>query len=344
MNDDQLDTLLQETFTAHEHLADPDLAVALATRPPRRTRRVAATLAAVTVAATVAVGTVYVATRGDSDRVVGPSTAATATESLDEQALQAQQNEANAAAARQQATELLKTVPVLPGATRHDQAPLSTLAEPSVSLAGPATSTAWWTAPGSSDEAVAYFLAHPPEGLTSDSTSANINGSEGPEVDLLEYLVPGYPPLASPTLLVEIAPTADGVVVRADAYVAPEAARLASSFVADVTSIDITVLKGIDVLSRTTVSDPAQVDQFATEFNSLHAYGEFAHTCPAPIGQPPVRRIVFHTPTGDVIAQEPPYTCSHTLTITRDRRPLDPAVTESFEFQGLIDAIAPLAH
>jgi len=344
MNDDQLSTLLRETFTAHEHLADPDRAIALAARSPRRTRRVAATLAAVTVAATVTVGTAYVATRGDGDRVTDPAATSgpTTSESIDEKALQAQQNEANQAAAQQLAGELLGKVPVLPGATRHDQAPVSTLAEPSVGLAGPPASTAWWTAPGNLDEAVAYFLLHPPEGLTSDSNTANINGNEGPEVDMLEYLVPGYPAHSTPTLLVEVAPTADGVVVRADAYVLSEAARLSSSFVEDASSVEITVLRGTAVVNRTTVDDPSQLGQLVEQFNSLRAYSEFAHSCPPMTGEPVFRRLVFHTRTGDLVAKESPYSCSQTLAIVRNGQRLDPSVTESFELLDALDAIAPL--
>ena len=334
-----LDELLRETFTAHEHLADTDRAVSLAREPRRFGHHVARVLlAAVAVAAVVVTGTLIVQSQPSfhSER-----TAPLTTPTVDEKTMQAQQNEANVAAARQHAVELLDRLPTLPGAIRHDQAPGSTLAEPSVSLAGVPATTTWWTAPGTSDEAVAFFLNHPPEGLVTDGNTAGVYGEVGPKVHLVEYTDPEVPSQSAPRLLVEIAPAADGVVVRADAYVPPEAARLASSYVEDVTSVEITVLKGTEVASHMTVGDPTQVERLAAEFNSLRAYWSFVHSCPVQLGDPAVRRLVFHTSTGDLIANEPPFTCSHTLRIFRAGQALD-QVTESLEFQATLDAVAPL--
>ena len=79
LTDDELGALLDETFTAHEHLADPDRARALAAEPRApRARRGPVLLAAAASVALVAGGTAYLvspARRPGDHRGPGQTTA-----------------------------------------------------------------------------------------------------------------------------------------------------------------------------------------------------------------------------------------------------------------------------
>jgi hypothetical protein len=337
-----LDQLLRETFTAHEHLADADRAVALARTPARRSRAVAVTLAAIAIAASVVIGTTYVATRDDSARLAGPVTTQTATASLDEQAIKAAQDARNQAEAQALAVSLLDEVPVMPGAKRFDKPPVPQLAEDNMGVGGQLfdqRGRTWWTAPVSTDAVASFFLSHQPDGLERDDQPGWSSDPNNTRAYFLTYHASTTSPtVLGPELVIQWEAVEGGVVIRADSWVGWRPTRLASSYLnGSATSATIVTLRNSEETGRQVVDGDA-LTRLATAYDGLLGTAFGVHGCPAILNRI-THRVVFHTATANLSVLETGG-CDPGLEVRLDGNPLDPILLETDEFRDLLANLA----
>jgi hypothetical protein len=136
--------------------------------------------------------------------------------------------------------EALASVPTLPQAVLVDRAPSAELELPwSYPSNGALVDRAgFWTAPGTGTEAVAYYRAHPPTGMS--LTGEGKTGSPGQE--RFEVIF-GNPDVSRDTPWIQISVVAyrDGVAVRVDAMAVWIPTKLARAYIGVVDSVDITV-------------------------------------------------------------------------------------------------------
>jgi hypothetical protein len=338
-----LDQLLRETFTAHEHLADPDRAVALARTPARRHRPVAVTLAAIAIAASVVIGAAYVATRDGSGSVTDPAT--TGPTPAQTTAVPPR-SPTSPAEAQQLAQALLDAIPELPGGLSVDSSPVPKLAKPTVSVNSTdhtRSATTWWTSPASLDDAVSFYLAHLPPGMELQETAAGTStDQDGVVVKFIQYVATDAPPFGGPLLFIDVISTGDGVAVRADSFVNWAPARDPDSLVAGVTSVDVSLLRG-DTLVSTIAVEGADLARLVDYFNALEGPASFVHGCMNITANAPHYRLAFHTGAGVVVADSTIYwMCEPGLTVGVDGRRLEQRLAVTNELSGLLHDILPL--
>lgn len=271
MNDDELGTLLRDTFTAHEKFADQDRAVVLARTPARRSRPVTVTLAAIAAAAAIVLGTAFVATRDGSDQSVGPAPSTTPIDSptgIDDATRVRRQDIANQTEAAALARELLDLVPSAPGATRLDHSPTARLDE--AAYGAPHTSTftetdtTWWTVAGSADEVLAFYRTHPPTGMR------RTGGWPSPRSRFAEFIGEDSATLEPAFMVIEVVKIGDSVAVRADSFVTPRPTRSSASYLGDnVASVEVvTLLNGVRALS-VVITDADELNRVKGLVNAL---------------------------------------------------------------------------
>jgi len=346
-HDDPLAVLLRDTFTAHEPLADPDRAVELARTPHGRRRPVAALLVGVAAAASIAVGTAFVVSNGELDQVTDPATTSSPTTSMsaDEQAVKAAQDAKNQAEAAALAVSLLDDVPVLPGATRYDEAPVPELAKEGLGVGGQLLDqrgTTWWLAPGSTDDAQEFFVSHRPEGFQTEDGGPGWSSDEsGVKAWFLIYQASTTSPgVLGPELVVQWAAVDGGVVVRADTWVGWRPTRLGSSYLNDsATSATIVTIRNQQEIGRQEVDGEA-LARLSAAYDGLLGVAFGLHSCPAMIDRVD-HRIVFHTPTGDLTVSDA-VGCDPGLEVRQDGKVLDPLLLETDDFRNLLTALAPV--
>lgn len=339
LTDDELGSLLTETFTAYEHLAEPDRAAELAAAPgrPRRTGRVL--LAAAAAVAAVAGGTAYVVTQGGdgSGPVAGPSTPTSAAGDHQPPLPPLQTDAANEAAAVAEADRVAAALTTYPGVRESDQAGVPALDDHHLSTVHPHGHTVvrsrFWTVSGTSASAVAHwYAAHAPAGF--ESGGGNAVGGQGDgstwiyEVD---YSQPGRNQLTGSGTSVEVQTTTmpTGVGVRETVSTVWLPARPLTSYVQDVSSIDVRTThshygRNESTTHRSfTVSTPAAVLNAARAFNALPGLTPIVMSCPMMRDQF-TDRIVFHTASGEVTAVSRSGACGFGLAVRRDGQRVDP--------------------
>jgi hypothetical protein len=335
LTDDEIGLLLTETFTAHEHLADPDRARALiAGGSAPRPRGGRALLAAAASVALVVGGTSYlVSGRGDGDPSAGahshgPSRPTTPVPT-DTGVTRAQ-----AAAA---ASRAIAQVPVFPGAEASNADGVPELTDPPGT--GPAaytvTRSRWWTVSGSTPSAVAHWYAeHPARGFVADGGRGSTSGTGSPTIEFVTFHQPGAPAEVVTPVGVRIAlkttTTSAGVGIRATVESVWSPPRAQASFARDVTSIDVlrtTTRFGPQVRStndRWTITDPAQLGGVVTAFNRLYGSPPFSVPCPMILSQVEYR-VVFRSPHSDLVARISTG-CGGGVRVSRDGTMLPPAL------------------
>jgi hypothetical protein len=336
--DDELGTLLRETFADHEHLADPDRAVALATEPAPRPHRGRALLAAAAAVALLAVGTSYVVSRGsDAGR---PSADPTRSPSATGQPpLPVLQTDAgNRAAAVSLADRTAAELAVYPGATEASAGEVAPLADRTM-VSSPTRHTVsrsrFWTVPGTPHTVATWYARHPQPGFVSDGGPNGVGGESRPDGGWIDdVFLDQHPPMgaapAGASVTVQTTRLADGTVgIRATVDAVWRPARPAMSYVSDVRSVTVrtTVTRYAGTRQRTvhrttSVTSPTTVEALVTAYNALPGWPPFFHSCPAQLTQH-TYRVTFHTATGDVSAAGP-LSCYDTLTVRRDGRRLGP--------------------
>lgn len=350
LTDDDLGDLLRATFADHEHLADPDLAAALASAPARTPRRGRVLLAAAAAVVVVAAGTTYLVSRGsDAGPAAGPPSLSTPTARPGQPPLPPLETDAgNRAAALAEVEQALALVPSYPGARSTSAVPgLGEL----VMSSGPADHTVlrnrWSLAAAAPDaRSVAQWYAdHPARGYVSDGGVGSASGSDTATVYFAAFRPRGPHPTASAEVLVETTTTTSGVGIRATAQAVWPPARPLASFVQDVSSIDVqSTHEHYGRRHRTThrsftVSDPAQVLAAARVFNALPGQAPYVHSCPAMMDVW-TDRVVFHLPTGAVTVVSRSSACGFGMSVRRDGRRVAPDLGNA---QALLRALG-LAH
>jgi hypothetical protein len=338
-----LDQLLRETFTAHEHLADADRAVALARTPGRRSRPVAVTLAAIAVAASVVLGTAYVVSRDGSDQILDPAT--TGSPTMAQTTAVPSRTPTSPAEAQQLALALLESIPELPEADRVDSSPVPKLAKPTTSVMPTdhtRSATTWWTSPASLDDAVSFYLSHLPSGMELEGTDAGTStDQDGVVIKFIQYVATDAPPFGGPLLFIDVMSTGDGVAVRADSFVNWTPARDPDSLVAGVTSVDVSLLRG-DALVSTVAVEGSDLGRLVDDFNALEGPASFVHGCMLITVDAPHYRLVFHTGTGVVVADSTTsWMCKPGFTVSRDGQDLQQVLAVTNELSGLLHDILP---
>ena len=336
LTDDELGTLLRETFTDHEHLADPERAVALTTEPAPRPHRGRALLAAAAAVALVAVGTSYVVTRGsDTGRPsADPTRSPGATGQPPLPALQT--DAGNRAAAVREAARVTAALPVLPGAVETDRSGVPELDGFGVSLLTPTghtiTRSRWWTVSGTTSKAAAlWYAAHPPPGFSSEGGATGVGGSGDGNRWVDEVTWDGSSGGTTSRTSVEVQTTGKpgGAGIRLTVLTVWPPARPLTSYVQDVSSIDVQSSHvhvgrhGRTVQRTYTVSDPARVLRAATAYNALAGMTPMIHSCPMQTDSY-TDRITFHTATGDVVTVDRSQACGFGMSVRRDGHPVNP--------------------
>ena len=350
LTEDDLGAVLRDAFAAHETLADPDRAVSLAGAPRRRTHPVGAVLAGVTaVAAAVAISFTVQSWPADEEngsRFLEGVTTTTSTPA-DEAAAKAAQDAANKAETTQLAEDLVDNAPTLPGATRHESSPTNQLAEGNYFIGGydnNLSRTGWWSAPGSMDEALAWFLANPPVGMKSEDGGKSL-GPDGTMIPSVIYTGSETAAYLTPSLLLQVTALGDGVAVRADSFVSWRPARLDSSYVDGVTSIRITGLSDARGTFAVGIEVAEVIDRLVAQYNSQPGIPSWAAGCPPTAMEVPHRKITFHMDTGDLVAEES-RGCGSAMVVHRNGELLQPELAETEELRDYFDSIVHggLAH
>jgi len=339
LTDEDLGDLLTEAFAAHEHLADPDLAVAIASAPGRPRHRGRVLLAAAAAVALVAVGTSYVVTRGSEQALLsdpdhpGPTTVGDHEPPLPPLETDAE----NRAAAVREADRVAAVLAAYPGAHETDAAGVPELDDTTLSSVHPQGHTVvrsrFWTVSGATASGVAHwYAAHPPAGFRSGGRNAVGGQGDGRTwIYGVDDTQPGVDQLTGSGTSVELQTTKTpaGVGVRATVSTVWLPARPVASFVQDVSSIDVrsTHARYGRQVRRThrsfTVSAAADMLRAAVAFNDLPGM------TPIPLPCPMMRdlytdRIVFHTATGDVSAVGTSSACGSGMVVRRDGHLVSP--------------------
>lgn len=347
LTDDELGALLNDTFTAHEHLADPDRARVLATEPRRapRSRRGPVLLATAASVALVAGGTTYLVSQGgDSPPIGGPSRTSSATPTgTPFHVATVTRRDARAAAKR-----VIARVAVFAGAHETDASGVPELDGP-VTTSNPkgytVTRSRWWTVGGATPEAVAHWYdAHPTRGFVSDGGVGSMSGTNSPTIVFVDFQRRGLGDVVTPvgvTLHLETTTTAAGVGIRATVESVWSPKRAAASYAKDVRSIDVrrTTLRYGRVHTTHhgwTITDPTQVAEVVTVFNLLPGLPPLIFNCPM-IRKTVDYRVVFHSSHGDLVANA--HTgCGAGVSVSRNGTQLPPALDDPDSLIQAVDA------
>lgn len=353
LTDDALGELLGETFTAHEHLADLDRAVELAASPGPSRHPGRVLLGAAAAVVLVAGGTSYVVSQeGGAGRgpVAGPSTTPTSTTGGHQPPLPPLQTDAaNQAAAVAEADRVATALAVYPGGRESDQAGVPQLDDHHLSSVHPAGHTVvrsrFWTVSGVTASAVAHwYAAHPPVGFVSGGRgSVGGQGDGSSWIYEVSFDEPGFNQLTGAGTAVELQTTTTpaGVGVRATVSTVWLPARPATSFVQDVSSIDVRSThhrygRHESTTHRSfTVSATAAVLNAARMFNDLPGLTPLVISCPMMQDQY-VDRIAFHTATGEVTAVSRTSACGFGMIVRRNGQRVEP---ELGGYDGLLTAL-----
>jgi hypothetical protein len=343
---DDLGNLLSGTFTAHEHLADPERAVAIAAAPrrPRHPGRVL--LGAAAAVALVAAGSAYVVSLGSGP--AGPEAGhPTPTPSTGSPPLPPRQTDAeNLAAAVAQAERVAGSLPAYPGAQETDQAGVPQLDNRTLSTVHPPDHTIvrsrFLTVTGVDSKTVArWYAAHPVAGFSTEGGANGVGGESGDGGWIDEVYwddgISDNVTLAGTSVEVETTNTSAAVGIRLTVSSVWPPARPLASYVQDVSSIDVrSVHRQLGPGSQTTrrsftVSDPGEILRAAVAFNALPGMTPVALPCPMPMDFY-TDRIVFHTASGDVIASGSNEPCGSGMVVRRDGHRVDPQLRDADRF------------
>ncbi|MGN6606552.1 MAG: hypothetical protein ACTHMS_06015 [Jatrophihabitans sp.] len=326
IDEEQAAALVRAAAGGPPPVLDADTLIARA-RPARRPWRSA--LVAAALVAAVAGGLVWSRSSGDAGApAAGPAGQAASTPHV---AGGSASDDPEQAAIRQ-VDAVLATLPVLPGAVELDHAPAG-LTEPFMTTGGPdrIDHARWWTAPGTLDDAAAWFTDHPPTGYASDGSGGG-GGPGGPTVETVDFAADGRPDIEF-----AIVPHGSGVAVRADVELDWVPLRPAWSLVGtDVTSIDVTIVRkaydhgrgGAPTVTRTLTGAAAR--RLAQGLDRLaSAAPEGAHSCPAQLVQED-DRVVVHRPSGDLTFDRSGGGCAFTATVRAPGHPAASLVGNDF--------------
>ncbi len=344
--DDDLDRMLRATFAAHEHLADPDRARALAHEvtsggavPSRATsvrRRWIVGLAAASVVALGAGGAAVWSGRHTAGAVAsGSATSATAPSEWDrEQAAAAAeragreadreaaaaQTARNRAAASAEVHRLISLAPQVPGATatraRSGGDDLATYFTNQVGA------DRWFAVPATPAATLAYLRAHPPAGLTLAEQDPQWNDYPAGRLIALRYVADATSALTAPQLDLSIIETpTGGVLYRVQAATSWRPANPFASLVGGVTEVSYSIVRPVDstmsssyTVARGVLRDPAAISSLTTAIAALPGQPQYVGHCPFQGYSDDV--FVFTTGTGASVTVDAHLTCPEAVIVT----------------------------
>ncbi|GAB3196588.1 hypothetical protein GCM10027062_06200 [Nocardioides hungaricus] len=281
--DDELGTLLRDTFASRESLADPDVARAIVAGVPPGPRRAwpaYAAAAAVAVLATVLAVTVV---GGDpAPPVAGPTPSPPASP--------APTYRLNRLAAAAESEQILASLPVPERSTRLRGEPEGWPADSGLTVGpsdGTLTRTAWWTVPSTADVVEAYLLSHRPPGTRRDGGVGSVGPEEVRYVDYVQDPPGDAAAFTGIDMVVQWLEVGGRTLVRADTFTAARAVRTAESYVdGPVTAVDIERVVADPAGNRRVApvrlarpDDSGAIDLLVDTVNGL-----YASTRPAPAG------------------------------------------------------------
>jgi hypothetical protein len=359
LTDDDVTDLLKHAFAAHEHLAAPDRAIAVAGSAGRPRHRVRVLLAAAAAVALVAGGTTYaLSMRPDGAGPEAPTHhRVTPTLAPTRPQLSTYTDAENRAytrgLVRRLVTRLLAAAP--PGArhvTATEVPPLRRLTTYSGSFGGPhaVNASLYWLVPGSAKTVARWYVAHPLRGYRADGAgpgegpdggiggSSLANGGWSYDVDF--YVPDGASVQGSAGIQIQATQLGAQTGVRATLFGEWYPARPLSSlvYVREVTSIDVRVVhRRIAPAGSTTrrsfiLTNPARLRRAAIAYNALP--GTTPHLY---FGCPMMRtsdayQVVFHTETGEVSLSWDTRSCGYGIAVRRDGQRVGPLIAESPTF------------
>lgn len=304
MTDDQLETLLRDTFRSREALADPalaqDVARSLTPLPPRRWPAYVAAAAAVVAIGLVAAVLVGTRTEEPQPTLPAPSPQVATTTYRE-----------NRAIALAEARRLVVSVPLPAGATETDESAWPG-GNVGMSPSDPSLrQTTVWRVPVDARSLAPFLRTHSLEGATAtDEGSSQQRG--GPVVRSLGYPVPSSAPAATSdtTVLVQWVPDGDGTLVRVDAMIAARAPRTAATFLdADISAVDIERVvrhsphnQALPDVRLEAPADGADIAALAQSVNGLvgSIRPRQVVSCPPQSVPAPMTHLTFHTSDGEV--------------------------------------------
>jgi hypothetical protein len=358
LTDDELGDVLTETFTAHEHLADPDVAVAIARAPgrPRQLGRIL--LGAAAAVALVAGGTTYVVTReaGPVVPVADPTGGPTATSStgagpiINTDAENLVYTRALVAGLR---AKLLASAPLGARPATADQvAPLKHLTTFSGPFGGhPVQASLFWLVPGQAKDLARWYVRHPLPGYRADGAGPDegpdggIGGSslrDGGWSNDVSFYAPGaHSVQGAANIQLQTTEVGGETGVRATIFGAALPPRLLASYVEDARSVSVTLTTSSQ-RNRSTprvrswqITDPQQVARIARAYNGLAGTLPVVHSCPMMLSVK-VYRVVFHTGDGDVAVRSEE-DCFDELAVSRNGRAVSPMLASGHLVTDLLN-------
>lgn len=349
LTDDDLGELLNETFSAHEHLADPDRARQLAAGggTPRSHRRPVLLAAAAAVALVVG-GTSYLVSGRDG---AGPSAGPLPLGPGPSYAFPVQSRGVTHAQAVAAAERAIARVPVFADARVSNAGGVPELRGPTMTSSPPGytvTRARWWTVSGTTPTEVArWYAGHPARGFVSDSGRRFVSSTSGTGLPTIDFVTFHQPGASSETpvgvrMVVETTTTSGGVGVRATVESVWSPPRADPSYARDVTSIDVLLTTrhyGRHVHSsrhRWTIADPASLARVVTAFNRLYGNPPVMLPCPMMVSQVEYR-VVFHSPGGDLVARVSTG-CGAGVRVSRDGTVLPPALAAPAPLVKVLEA------
>ncbi|MCW2772504.1 MAG: hypothetical protein JWN91_830 [Nocardioides sp.] len=332
MTDDQLETLLRDTFTSREPLADPDVARRMARSVGAPARRWPAYVAAAAAVLVVALVGAFLAHGHDAQEppVVDPTPPPATTATY-------QENRALAAAESARVVEL---VPLPESATRLPRKPAGWPGRGMISSPADASlaETAWWSVPVDAGSLETYLTAHEPGGMHREEGFGSSSDLEGHVVRYLSYAQDrsttpdAYQPVS---LLVQWMADGDHTLVRADTSTAARDVRTPETYVdGEVTAVDIDRVvphppdnQRLPPVHLTAPDDSADIARLVDAVNGLPASIKpaFVASCPYPGDPRPFVTLTFHTAAGTVVAHLET-ACWGQVEIRRDGQPVRPTL------------------
>jgi hypothetical protein len=347
--DDELSRLLADTFSAHEHLADPAVAHALATtvNGRQRPRRWPAYLAAAAaVGAVVAISTLAVTSQtgtAPSAPNLSPTTPSTASAG--------HSYAVNRADAEAESLRIVELVPLPADAVRLAALPTGWPHHYGMSL-GPSdrtlTKTSWWRVPATANAFSAFLLAHTPPSMTREEGIGG--GADGiHDITYIEQPAPKPEAFVAVSLLVQWRQVGQHTLVRADTFTAARAVRTGASYVeGKVTEVDVRqVLPGrgqqtggpLPTVHLIGAADHDAITRLVRTVNKLPASIRPAPSgsCPYPGNPAPSDTITFHTTAGTIRMHFEAW-CWGQVQVSRDGVPVSPTLDPG-DLDRVIDQI-----
>ena len=330
MTDDQLETLLRDTFRSREPLADPAVAdeIARSVRPTRHRWPAYAAVAAAVVGIAL-VGALLVGDRTTEPPVTRPSPPPAPTATYQD----------NRAIALAEAKRLVRLVPLPDGAVETDGSTW-----PGGDGFGMAPSdnelrqVVVWTVPEDAADVGTHLRSHPMEGVDGGDEGSSSSGG-GPTIPSISYTLPSAAPdaMMDTTVMVQWVQVGDHTVVRADAFTAARSVRSAASYVdGEVASVDIERVvrhyprnQRLPDVHLAAPDDGADISTLVDSVNDLvgSIRPKQVVSCPGELAPTPMIRLTFHTSDGEMTFHLDD-TCLNQVEVRRDgvllRPTLDP--------------------